>query len=116
MPGLFFGAPALRSGRCQLIESLRRLLAATDEFVEASLFPAGLLMEKREFALVEDFEPLIPGNFPQRLLPAEAGKVDPENAAALTGLARSLHNARRPAVCFNPFADFLVIGCSRGSR
>jgi hypothetical protein len=55
-----------------------------DEFIEPALFSFGVLIQEREFALIEHIKPFIPRNRFQGFRAAESGKINSQNPGGLS--------------------------------
>src|SRR5205085_599145 len=69
-----------------------------------------LLVEEGQLVLLERVEPAVPVELLQAPLPAEAGKVDTQDAGIAAVVARALHVRRFAAAGFHPVHDGLVVG------
>jgi len=59
--------------------------------------------------LIENLKPFVPGDWLQRLLSAEARKIDAQQACILSAPDSALNGRRSAAALFDPLLDFVVI-------
>ena len=83
---------------------------AANKFIEVAYFAAcGLVLHhKCQVPFVEVIEPLIPGNFFQRLSAAVSRKIETDHAYILRDPGAA-HARRTGAAIFSPLSDFIVI-------
>jgi hypothetical protein len=83
---------------------------AADEFIEVAYFAARSLVlhHKCQVPVVEVVEPLIPGDFFQRLSAAVSRKIETDHAYIFRDPGTA-HTRRTGAAIFSPLSDFIVI-------
>ncbi len=70
-----------------------------------------VVVQKRQFLLVELLEERLPTDFLQRIRAAKARVIDPQQSGLVTLFHGALYCSRVPAPLLHPAANLVVIGC-----
>lgn len=68
------------------------------------------LQEERQFALVKDLEPFVPGDVIERAVVAVTRKINAQNPFGIRSLpVRAFHHGGNAAAILGPMFDFIVV-------